>query len=241
MARWEGIYTSNGAIAAVIRKSDRRKRDPDLFLFGVPGKFTGYYPGYSADLERSKNCLTWAIIKGHTNNTGGTVRLRSNDPRDTPEVHFHYFEEGTDPGGEDLRSVVKAIEFVRAMNDRNETIREEKVPGRHRQGKELEKWIADNAWGHHASCSCRIGRPDDPMAVVDSRFRVIGARGLRVVDASVFPRIPGFFIVSAIYMVSEKAADVILADAAGETEEERGGRNHGLRSGAASENVSSPA
>ena len=40
-----------------------------------------------------------------------------------------------------------------------------------------------------------------------------GVQGLRVVDASVFPRIPGFFIVSAIYMIAEKAADVILADA----------------------------
>jgi choline dehydrogenase len=48
------------------------------------------------------------------------------------------------------------------------------------------------------------------MAVVDSEFRVHGTQNLRVVDASVFPRIPGFFIVSAIYMISEKAADVIL-------------------------------
>ena len=37
-----------------------------------------------------------------------------------------------------------------------------------------------------------------------------GTEGLRVVDASVFPRIPGFFIVCAIYMIAEKAADVIL-------------------------------
>ena len=56
----------------------------------------------------------------------------------------------------------------------------------------------------------RIGRPEDPDAVVDSRFRVIGAQGLRIVDASVFPRIPGFFIACAVYMVGEKAADMIL-------------------------------
>jgi choline dehydrogenase len=49
--------------------------------------------------------------------------------------------------------------------------------------------------------------------VVDSSFRVYGTTGLRVVDASVFPRIPGFFIVTPIYMISEKASDVILADA----------------------------
>jgi choline dehydrogenase len=42
---------------------------------------------------------------------------------------------------------------------------------------------------------------------------VHGTRGLRVVDASVFPRIPGFFLVTAVYMAAEKASSVILADA----------------------------
>jgi choline dehydrogenase len=48
------------------------------------------------------------------------------------------------------------------------------------------------------------------MAVLDSKFRVQGVKNLRVVDASVFPKIPGMFIVTAIYMISEKASDVIL-------------------------------
>jgi len=51
------------------------------------------------------------------------------------------------------------------------------------------------------------------MAVLDNRFRVHGLQGLRVVDASVFSRIPGYFIVSAVYMIAEKASDVILEDA----------------------------
>jgi choline dehydrogenase len=55
------------------------------------------------------------------------------------------------------------------------------------------------------------------MAVLDSRFRVRGIKRLRVVDACSFPRIPGFFIASAVYMVAEKAADVILAAAKGPT------------------------
>jgi 5-(hydroxymethyl)furfural/furfural oxidase len=42
----------------------------------------------------------------------------------------------------------------------------------------------------HASCSCRMGRPDDPMAVVDTQGRVKGVQGLRVVDASIFPVVP---------------------------------------------------
>jgi choline dehydrogenase len=58
-----------------------------------------------------------------------------------------------------------------------------------------------------------MGPRDNPNAVVDSNFRVYGTRGLRVVDASVFPRIPGFFIVTPTYMIAEKASDVIIADA----------------------------
>jgi choline dehydrogenase len=70
------------------------------------------------------------------------------------------------------------------------------------------------AWGHHASCSCPIGLETEG-GVLSSDFKVHGMQGLRVVDASVFPRIPGFFIASAIYMIAEKAADVILREARG--------------------------
>jgi choline dehydrogenase len=47
------------------------------------------------------------------------------------------------------------------------------------------------------------------MAVLNSKFQVRGVDGLRVVDASVFPKIPGYFIVLPTYMIGEKAADVI--------------------------------
>ena len=91
-------------------------------------------------------------------------------------------------------------------------IAEEELPGEAAQSDEqLADYARDNAWGHHASCSCAIG-PREAGGVLDSRLRVHGAERLRVVDASVFPRIPGFFIASAVYMVGEKAADMILED-----------------------------
>jgi len=93
-------------------------------------------------------------------------------------------------------------------------IAEEELPGAHVQTDEgLAEYVRDNAWGHHAAGSCAIG-PRERNGVLTSDFAVHGTQGLRVVDASVFPRIPGFFIVSAVYMIAEKAADVILADAA---------------------------
>jgi choline dehydrogenase len=78
--------------------------------------------------------------------------------------------------------------------------------------EKLKEFVRNNAWGHHASCTCRIGNRDEG-GVLSSDFKVHGTTGLRVVDASVFPRIPGFFIACAVYMIGEKAADAIIADA----------------------------
>jgi len=79
--------------------------------------------------------------------------------------------------------------------------------------EEIREFARRHAWGHPASCTCAIG-PREREGVLGSDFRVHGTEGRRVVDASVFPRIPGFFIASAVYMIGEKAAEVILADAA---------------------------
>jgi choline dehydrogenase len=217
-AQWlagNGVYTSNGAVMSVIAKSAPCWPEPDLFLFGLAGLFKGYYPGYSQAFREHKDYFTWAILKAHNHNTAGTVTLRSPDPLDVPQIDFRYFDEGSDVSELDLESVVNAIELARAMTRRaGALIEEEELPGKDFQTREqLRQFVRDHAWGHHASCSNKMGPRSDPMAVVDSAFRVHGTAGLRVVDASVFPRIPGFFIVSAVYMISEKAADVIAADA----------------------------
>ncbi len=208
-----GVYTSNGAVLAVILRSAAERPLPDLFCFALLGLFKGYYPNYSEVFARKLNYLTWAVLKAHTNNRGGVVSLRSADPRDTPLVNFRYFEEGSDRSGDDLTSVVDGIKFVRGMTAKlreQKLIAEEELPGERVQSdEELRAFVRDNAWGHHASCTCAIG-PREQNGVLSSDFRVHGTSGLRVVDASVFPRIPGFFIVSAVYMIAEKAAEVIL-------------------------------
>jgi choline dehydrogenase len=143
------------------------------------------------------------------------VTLRSPDPRDVPQIDFHYFDEGNDGSGDDLESVVHAIELARLLTrGARSLIEAEELPGGEVCNRDqLRQFVKDNAWGHHASCSNKIGPPGDRMAVVDSAFRVYGTSWLRVVDASVFPRIPGFFIVTPTYMISEKASDVIAAAA----------------------------
>lgn len=212
----QGIYISNGAALAFKRKSDPALAEADLFIFALLGSFKGYYPGYSKDLAKGANVVSWAILKARTGNRAGTVRLASADPRDPPVIRFHYFEEGSDRAGNDLRAVAKGVEFVReatAPLKRKGMIVGELEPGEGVTGKALEDWVRDNAWGHHASCTCPIGAAGEG-GVLDSRLSVHGVRGLRVVDASIFPRIPGYFIVSAVYMAAERAADLILEDAA---------------------------
>jgi choline dehydrogenase-like flavoprotein len=210
----EGLYTSNGAVLAAILKSRPELPLPDLFCFALLGLFGGYFPGYSSLALTKPNYLTWAILKAHTQNRAGEVALRSADARDPPLIDFNYFEEGSDTAGEDLDSVVAGIRFARRASAKLKAegaIAEEEQPGAARQSdEELKDYIRTTAWGHHASCTCPIG-PRANGGVLGSDFRVHGTEGLRVVDASVFPRIPGFFIVSAVYMVAEKAADVILA------------------------------
>ncbi len=212
-----GMYVSNGAAIAVsARSKGRPHQPPDLFCMALLARFEGYFPGYSRWIAQHHDYLTWAVLKAHTDNRAGVVTLASADPLDPPRVDFNYFEDGDDKAGVDLRAVVEGIRLARRLSApmrRRGVILQEEQPG---DGvdtqEELEAHVRANAWGHHASCTCAIG-PREQGGVLDGEFRVHGARGLRVVDASVFPRIPGFFVASAVYMIAEKAADVIVRDA----------------------------
>jgi choline dehydrogenase len=214
--RRQGPYITNGAVLSLFKRSAAERPLPDLFCVAFLGNFQGYFPTYADLFARNLNYLTWAVLKAHTNNRAGEVTLRSPDPLDMPQVDFHYFDEGTADGGQDLDSVVDGIRFVRKLTAKLKQqgfIAEEEQPGEDVQSDDqLREFVRNQAWGHHASCSCAIG-PRQQNGVLDSDFRVHGVQGLRVVDASVFPHIPGFFIVSSVYMIGEKAADAILADA----------------------------
>ncbi len=154
------------------------------------------------------------MLKAHSRNNAGTVTLKSTNPLDIPNITFNSFAVG---GDDDLQAVYEGVELARAMF--NQTITPdgpftETFPGPAIQSEaDIKSWIQTNAWGHHASCSVPIGAESDPNAVLDSSFRVKGITGLRVVDASVFPKIPDFYIAGAIYTISEKAAAVIISQA----------------------------
>jgi choline dehydrogenase len=120
--------------------------------------------------------------------------------------------ESTNP---DLEALYEGVEFVQRILKRGQdkgSIERVELPDLDQFGGDVRRWIQHIAWGHHACGTCRLGFDDLREAVVDSRFRVRGIHGLRIVDASIFPRIPGYFIVANIYMAAEKAADVLTED-----------------------------
>ncbi|KAK4163284.1 hypothetical protein QBC43DRAFT_370765 [Cladorrhinum sp. PSN259] len=212
--RDRGTYASNGFAGAMLYKSSTAVNSNfDIFSFGGPANFHGYYPGYSIDAVKDKNLWSWAILKSHPRNTAGEVKLRSSDPLDTPEIVYHYFDEGNGDYNADLEAMYEGVKLARDALKRQPVKFDELLPGENVQSKdEIKQYVRDQAWGHHASSTCPIGPDGDPMAVLDSKFRVRGVRGLRVVDASVYPRIPGTFTAISTAMAGEKAADDILAD-----------------------------
>ncbi|KAJ5568769.1 hypothetical protein N7450_011255 [Penicillium hetheringtonii] len=208
-----GIYSSPGLAATMLYKSSSSDDNFDIFCFGGPVNFRGYFPDYSINATDEHNWFTWAILKAHPRNSAGTVALQSADPLDMPKITFNYFDTGVGDYDADLTALYEAIELARDAFDRQLVNVTEVLPGSKVQSKkDVEQYVKDGAWGHHASCTCPIGADDDPMAVLDSKFRVRGVSGLRVVDASVYPKIPGTFTAVSTYMVAEKAADEILKE-----------------------------
>ncbi|PYH93238.1 choline dehydrogenase [Aspergillus ellipticus CBS 707.79] len=207
-----GIYSTTGFATTMLYKSTTSPDNAyDLFIFGGIIDFRGYFPGYGLNVTARKNIFTWSILKAHPRNRAGVIKLRSTDPLDPPEIIFSYFDTGSPGTRDDESALSEAIRVARRAFRMQLLPAEEILPGGHvRSEEEVRAYVRDTAWGHHASCSCPIGADGDEMAVLDAEFRVRGVRGVRVVDASVFPRIPGTFTAVSTYLVGEKAGDVIL-------------------------------
>jgi len=239
-----GLYDSNGCAIGFLMKSNPADPVADIFAFGGPVSFNGYYKGWSKELLRhgkknaTRNDLwSWVILKAYSGNSafaanrnyqqptnGGTVTLASKNPDDQPIINFRSFNDDAQPTPHpDADAIVKAIGRIRDINlSVGRRFVSELAPGKAVQGdKQLLKWVKSRAWGHHASGTCRMGRDEwmadvskirDHGAVLDGQCRVHGVIGLRVVDASIFPQIPGYFLSVPIHMAAEKIADDILAD-----------------------------
>lgn len=144
----------------------------------------------------------------------GRVWITTADPDMPPSIDYGYF---TDSDGADEATLIAGIRLARriaATAPMSEWIGAEVFPGADlTTDEELSPALrATHQTVFHVSGTCRMGAADDAMAVCDSRLRVRGVRGLRVVDASVLPTIPSVNPVGTIMAVAERACDLIIED-----------------------------
>ncbi|MAE89415.1 choline dehydrogenase [bacterium] len=140
----------------------------------------------------------------------GEVTLRSSDPKDAPRILFNYMAHEKD--WSDFRKCIRLTREIFAQDAFKPYYKHEIQPGAEVQSDdELNDFIRQHVESAYHPCgTARIGRRDDPMAVVDPETRVIGVEGLRLADSSIFPRITNGNLNAPSIMVGEKASDHIL-------------------------------
>ncbi|KQT87490.1 choline dehydrogenase [Aurantimonas sp. Leaf443] len=140
----------------------------------------------------------------------GAVTLRSADPHDPPKIAFNYMSHEED--WIDFRRCVRLSREIFAQDAFAPYRGKEIQPGAGvTSDAAIDDFIREHAESAYHPCgTARMGRADDPGAVVDPHCRVIGVDSLRVVDSSIFPRITNGNLNAPSIMVGEKAADAIL-------------------------------
>ncbi|GLR67245.1 oxygen-dependent choline dehydrogenase [Acidocella aquatica] len=140
----------------------------------------------------------------------GHVRLKSNNPLEKPEILFNYMSQPED--WEEMRACVRLTREIVAQKAFDPYRGEEMQPGAGVVSDEaIDDFIrAKVESAYHPSCTCKMGSPGDPMAVVDPQTRVIGVEGLRIVDSSIMPRVTTGNLNAPTIMIGEKGADFIL-------------------------------
>lgn len=171
---------------------------------------------YEAVFEPLGDNETWTIwpIMQHPKSVG-RISLRSKNPFDTPRLEPNFFSDPLD-----VEIILEGIKM--AINISNSKVFQ-KYESRMHHGIvpscKIFEFGSDDYWRcairhlpsmmNHKIGSVKMGPRSDPDAVVDPRLRVYGVRGLRVVDASIMPTIPVGHVNAGIYMIGEKAADMI--------------------------------
>ena len=140
----------------------------------------------------------------------GTVTLKSADPHDKPKILFNYMSHPDDWA--EMRACVQLTREIFQQPAFAPFRGREIQPGADIvTDAQIDAFIAEHVESAlHPSCTCKMGSPRDPMAVVDPELRVIGVQGLRVVDSGVMPAITTGNLNAPTIMIGEKGADHIL-------------------------------
>jgi len=144
----------------------------------------------------------------------GRVGLKSADPLSDPAIFANYLS-----AEEDRRAIREGVRMMRKVAEQaalKPYISSEYAPGAAVQTDvEIDAWVRQTAETiYHPVGTCRMGAAGDPMAVVDAECRVVGLKGLRVIDASVMPTLVGGNTNAPTIMIAEKVSDAIRGRAA---------------------------
>jgi choline dehydrogenase len=207
-ARWlffkSGLGATNHFEAAAFVRSKAGVDFPDIQYHFIPGAVR--YDGRSA----AKSHGFQAHVGPMRSKSRGSVTLRSPDPREKPSIRFNYMSHPEDWA--DFRHCIRLTRDIFGQTAFDPYRGEEISPGSHVQSDaDLDEFIRNNVESAFHPCgTCRMGRKDDPNAVVDSECRVIGVEGLRLADSSIFPRITNGNLNGPSIMTGEKASDHFL-------------------------------
>ncbi|MEJ2374664.1 MAG: choline dehydrogenase [Pseudolabrys sp.] len=188
-------------------KTDPSLAQPDIQLLSrlVPPESQPWFPGLR---PRPHDAFMVRPVVLHPESRG-EIKLRSADPRAAPAIHQNFLSAPKD--WETLRKGIAMMRDLVAQKALDPFRGREIQPGPSVTAKaDIDAFIRRTAWtAHHPLGTCRMGKDDDEMAVLDAQLRVRGMRGLRVVDASAMPDMVGGNINAPIVMIAEKAADLI--------------------------------
>ena len=143
----------------------------------------------------------------------GWVRLASANAQDPPRILFNYMSRDED--WTQMRACVRLTREIFAQQAFDRYRGRELQPGDDvRSDAEIDAFVRERVQtAYHPSCTCKMGRVEDPLAVVDAETRVRGVTGLRVVDSSIMPSVTTGNLNAPTIMIAEKAADHILGRA----------------------------
>ncbi|MDD0838899.1 GMC family oxidoreductase N-terminal domain-containing protein [Curvibacter sp. HBC61] len=198
-----GLLTTNFAEAGGFIRSQPSEPAPDLQLHFVIGKLADH--GRQTVLGHGYSCHVCVLQP----QSRGSVRLASPDPQDLPLVDPNFLAERAD-----VDRLVRGVQRLREILAQPALATLGGRPGsdaaRAQSPTEIEQWVRQHADTiYHPVGSCRMG--PGPLDVVDAALRVHGLQGLRVVDASVMPRIVSGNTNAPTIMLAEKAVDLIRA------------------------------
>jgi choline dehydrogenase len=207
-AQWlffkSGLGTSNQFESAAFIRSKPGVEYPDIefHFLAIAVRYDGKSPAEGHGFQ--------AHVGPMRSPSRGRVALRSADPKEKPSILFNYMSREEDWA--DFRHCIRVTREIFSQPAFDPYRGKEIQPGDSVQSDdELNAFIKEHVESaYHPSCSCPMGAPTDPMAVVDPQCRVIGVDGLRLADSSVFPRIPNGNLNAPSIMVGEKASDHIL-------------------------------